>query len=160
MSKRVKNKISIYDTTMSETYAISRAFDTFMIRRTFWCIDVWKNADTRLIDTNEICTTWCPIENETMLRKEFERSLDNSTCGSERAWEEILIKNWLQNLSRSSCIFYTIGIDSTYLHSKSFPRTVNVVRALNWSMPGIIGVDAPSLHWSDPHWIFLAILGN
>ncbi len=43
----------------------------------------------------------------------------------------------------------------SYLHSYSVPPSTKVVRALNRSIPCTTGVVAPSLHWSEPHWIFL-----
>lgn len=83
-----------YRKQKSITYAISRALDVLHICRTFRCVDVGKDADASLIDTNEIFAAWRSIEYESLLGKEFLRALRRPTCGS--VWSWVLIKNWLR----------------------------------------------------------------
>lgn len=81
MSKKVITK------NRYRTYAISRALDVLHVRGTLGCVDVGKNADASLIDTNEIFTAWRSIKNETLLGKKLLRALGRSTCGSVRESE-------------------------------------------------------------------------
>lgn len=49
------------------TYSLTITFDIVTVGWTFCLIDVWKNADTRLIHAHQILSAWRPIMYQTVL---------------------------------------------------------------------------------------------
>lgn len=115
-----------------------------MIAGTLGLVDVREDADARLVHADQIVPARRPLAHQAKLRRGRAR---RRRAGNRPAESGIFAVSGKVRMLQSR--------HDTHLHSYSIPLIEIIVLKYWCSLQSSTGVRSPSLHCSEPHWMFL-----